>query len=122
MRLQIDHSSLSRNSISAGIWFRTSTDRIFNVCRIPQPVCDTASLPPPHSDPSSKTLLLSVHDWFYALDVVRDDHNPISPRELEGMLQEVVADVAQRLEASEAAVPISVLSADHRDGWTKVSS
>ena len=103
-----------------GIWFRYSTDRIFNVCRIPQPTCDTASLPPPASHLSARTLLVSVHDWFYAVDVVRDDHSPISPRELEVMLHEVVADVARRKRAGEAAVPISVLSADHRDRWTKV--
>jgi hypothetical protein len=79
-----------------------------------------ASLPPPQSLPSARTLLVAVHDWFYTFDVLEDDQNPITPALLESVLHEIVADVSERIKAQEIAVPISVLSADDRDTWAKV--
>lgn len=115
-----DFLSVKTDRSFAGIWFRTSTDKIFNACRIPRPVCDEPAEVPPLSLPSARTLLLTVRDWFYILDVVDEHQSPVSPRELECMLHEVVEDVSQRLQQGETAVPISVLSADHRDRWTEV--
>ncbi|KIP05852.1 hypothetical protein PHLGIDRAFT_24881 [Phlebiopsis gigantea 11061_1 CR5-6] len=106
-------------STKTGIWFRHSASKIFNVCRIPQATCDTASSPPPPSLQSGRTVLLFVHDWMYAVEVLNEDLTPISAGELERALLQVVFDVSRRLDAEERAVPISVLTADERDRWTE---
>lgn len=118
-KTKLQRQELYPDSTKTGIWFRTSVDKIFNTCRIPRPVCDEFSAVPPSSQPSARTLLVTVHDWYYLLDVVDDHQNLLSPSKLERMLREVVEDASERLARGEVAVPISVLTADHRDRWTE---
>ncbi len=103
-----------------GIWFRTTTSQVFNTARIPKPSCDTFSTPPSPSDPTSRTLLVSVHDWLYVIEVVDERLNVIPMRELECRLMGVVKDVARRIHEGQTPVPVSVLTTDHRDRWAEV--
>ncbi|GJE88614.1 choline/carnitine O-acyltransferase [Phanerochaete sordida] len=118
-KAQLQREEIYPESTKTGIWFRKSADKIFNTCRIPRPVCDQFSEVPTPAQPSARTLLVAARDWFYILEVVDEQQNPVSPAELERILREVAEDVSRRLEEGESAVPISVLSADHRDRWAE---
>lgn len=105
-----------------GIWFRTSTEKIFNIARLPRSNCDTFSHPqPPHASAARK-VICTVRDWFYAIEVVDERGQIIHPKGLENRILEVVLDVGKRLQDGDEAVPISVLTAGHRDAWTEVST
>ena len=99
---------------------------MFNIARIPEPLCDTLSeYPDPHTR-ASRSILVMVHDWCYSLVVydppVGDSPPKLnSPGEIEAKIRAVVLDVETRLQNGEKAVPIGVLSADDRDRWSKVS-
>ncbi|KAH9935245.1 acyltransferase ChoActase/COT/CPT [Amylocystis lapponica] len=114
-RLEVLYPGTTRQ----GIWLHDTTAQIFNICRIPQLQCDTFSSPPPTSSPNARKVLVILHDWFYAVEVLDQNLTPISPDEIERRLNAVVADVGARLERSETAVPVGVLSADDRDRWAK---
>ncbi|EKM58277.1 uncharacterized protein PHACADRAFT_26793 [Phanerochaete carnosa HHB-10118-sp] len=118
-KAQLQRQEIYPDSTKTGVWFRTSTDRIYNTCRIPRPVCDEFAEVPPPTLSSARTLLVAIRDWFYILDVVDEHQSLVSPAELVYTLHEVVEDVSRRLKQGDVAVPISVLSADHRDRWTE---
>ena len=96
--------------------------RIFNVARIPRPGCDAFSEPAPPGEPATRTILCMVRDWMYAIEVIDRDGRPLSPAALETSIVNVVKDVGRRAADGEQVVPVSVLSADHRDQWAKVRS
>jgi hypothetical protein len=79
-------------------------------------------IPPHHTHPHR--VLVMVYDWCYALDVYPDadaEHpSPDTPRVLEQRLRAIVADAQARRRAGERAVPVGVMSADHRDQWAEV--
>ena len=99
---------------------------MFNIARIPEPLCDTLSERPDTPTRASRSILVMVHNWCYSV-VVYDppvgDLPPklTSPGEIEARLRAVVVDVETRLQNGEIAVPIGVLSADGREHWSKVS-
>lgn len=92
---------------------------MFNVCRIPCLQCDTLSTPS-FSAADSRKVLVMVHDWLYAIEVYDNDWTPIAPNEIEQRLRRVVQDAASRIQRSERAVPVGLLSADTRDRWAEV--
>ena len=94
---------------------------MFNTARLPRPHCDTFSGIPSIEDAYARSIVVSVHNWLYAVEVIDVDRNLISARDLESRLLSVISDVDRRIGDGEVAVPVSVLSADHRDLWTKVS-
>ena len=100
---------------------------MFNIARIPEPLCDTLSGYPNTPTRASRSILVMVHDWCYSVVVyeppVGDSPPKLSlPGEIEVRLRAVVLDVEMRLQNNERAVPIGVLSADNRDRWTKVNT
>lgn len=104
-----------------GVWFHTSANKIFNTSRLPRKGCDTFSSLPPVNSPFARTVLLSIHDWLYAVEVIDSTHALIPPRELEKRLYSVISDVHRRRRNKETAVPVSVLGTDNRDRWAEVS-
>ena len=99
---------------------------MFNIARIPEPLCDTLSGYPNTPTRASRSILVMVHDWCYSVVVydppVGDSPPKLSlPGEIEVRLRAVVLDVETRLQNGEKAVPIGVLSADDRDRWSKVN-
>ena len=98
---------------------------MFNIARIPEPLCDTLSGYPDTPTRASRSILVMVHDWCYSV-VVYDPPVGDSPPnlsllgEIEARIRAVVLDVETRLQNGEKAVPIGVLSADDRDRWSKV--
>ena len=99
---------------------------MFNIARIPEPLCDTLSGYPDTPTRASRSILVMVHDWCYSVVVydppVKDSPPKLSLRgEIEARIRAVVLDVETRLQNGEKAVPIGVLSADNRDRWSKVN-
>ncbi|TDL25783.1 acyltransferase ChoActase/COT/CPT [Rickenella mellea] len=106
----------------AGIWFYDSSLKFFNVCRVPQRHCDTLTSPPP---PSRETPLpapfrqisVLIHDWCYAVEIYDKDGKIISYAETERRIRDAVLDASRRIAGGEEAVPVGVLTSDHRDTW-----
>jgi hypothetical protein len=94
---------------------------MFNVARLPQLQCDSFSLLPPDASPNARSIVVVVHDWFYAVEVLDSSCRLMTPRELERRLYAIVLDVNNRILQGEAGVPISVLTADSRDNWAAAS-
>lgn len=98
---------------------------MFNVTRIPEPICDTISEPPCRSSPEARAILLMIHNWCYSVTVYQKEESTsqlilLSPGEIEARFRAVVLDVETRLANGEKAFPIGVLSADERDRWANV--
>ncbi|KAF8740072.1 hypothetical protein AX14_008708 [Amanita brunnescens Koide BX004] len=114
------------DTIRSGIWLRENVSKMFNIGRTPQPFCDVlAEAANPSTDPSARKVLVMLHNWFYTITAY-DLPNPsyshlrlLEPREIASQLRAIVFDVEQRLAEGERAVPIGILSADHRDRWTE---
>ncbi|KAG6853982.1 hypothetical protein C0991_011845 [Blastosporella zonata] len=121
---KLDDGEIHPETTRTGIWLRQSTKKMFNIGRIPAPFCDIISSPPPPDSADSRKLLITVHNWFYAIDVYNQPNSPtdipqlMSPREIATRIRAVVLDVEQRLTNGERALPVGVLSADNRDIWT----
>ena len=103
-----------------GLWFQETVAKIFNTCRIPQPDCDSLSPQPPPHVPNSRKLLVMVNDWTYAIEAYDENRSLLSVDIIEQHLRGVVQDATQRIQSGKKAVPVGILSADHRDFWTKV--
>lgn len=104
-----------------GVWMQENTRKVFNTTRKPKPYCDgVTSTPFPSDNIHARRLLLTVHNWFYAVDVYDDKCRPLPPTSIEANIRSAVADAHARHQAGETAVPVGVLSADDRDEWTKV--
>ncbi|KAI9512075.1 acyltransferase ChoActase/COT/CPT [Russula earlei] len=107
------------NTSRTGLWFQEAVAKIFNTCRIPQPHCDSLSPQPPSHVPNARKILVMVNDWTYAAEVYDENRRPLPVHDIEQRLRSVVHDVTQRIQAGESAVPVGILSADHRDNWTE---
>jgi len=113
----------------AGSWLLENTSKIFNIARIPEPLCDTLSEPPSLSSRAARSVFVMIHDWCYSVVVYHppSSHYPnkpgqlLSPGEIEARLRAVVIDVESRLSNGEKALPVGVLSSDERDRWARVS-
>lgn len=95
---------------------------MFNISRLPQPKCDVLSTKPLPTDHDARKVVVMLHDWFYAVEVLDKDLRMLKPAEIERRLLAVVADVNTRLSQGRAATAVSVLTADGRDRWTEVST
>ncbi|GLB40321.1 putative choline/Carnitine o-acyltransferase [Lyophyllum shimeji] len=120
---QLDTGELHSETTRTGIWLRQSISKMFNIARIPTPLCDIISPSPPADCPDARKLLLTLHNWFYAIPVYHPPNSPndipklMEPREIESQIRAVVLDVEQRLANGDTATPVGVLSADDRDRW-----
>ncbi|KAF9525641.1 acyltransferase ChoActase/COT/CPT [Crepidotus variabilis] len=110
-----------------GSWLIENIENMFNICRIPEPLCDTITKPPRRSSRETRSILLMIHDWCYSV-VVYAPPSPndasssptlLPPGEIEARFRAVVLDVESRLAKGEKALPVGVLSADDRDNWAK---
>ena len=104
----------------SGLWFQEAVAKIFNTSRIPQLYCDSLSPQPPPHVPNSRKILVMVNDWTYAIETYDDNRQLLCVDTIEQHLRNVVQDVTRRIRAGEEAVPVGILSADHRDRWTEV--
>ena len=113
-----------------GSWLLENTLKVFNIARIPEPLCDTLSEPPNLSSRAARSVLVMIHDWCYSVVAYHSPsfNNPnrpgelLSPGDIEACLRAVVVDVESRLSNGEKPLPVGVLSADERDRWAKVRS
>ncbi|TFY60452.1 hypothetical protein EVJ58_g5142 [Rhodofomes roseus] len=112
---QDDQAGITR----AGVWLRDTAAKMFNVSRLPQADCDTLSTTPSYTDPDAHKIIVMLHDWFYAVDVLEEDKRVLQPAEIERRLLAVVADADGRLKRGEIAPAVGVLTADDRDRWTE---
>ncbi|KAJ6609216.1 carnitine acetyltransferase [Mycena sp. CBHHK59/15] len=118
---QLDRQEIYPETTRTGIWMRESTAKLFNIARIPKPICDILSKPPPGSKPDAQKIYIMIHEWCYAISV----YHPMSPprllevQDIETRIRSAVIDAQQRLDGGEKAAPIGVLSADERDRWTQ---
>ncbi|KAG5646991.1 hypothetical protein DXG03_001715 [Asterophora parasitica] len=121
---QLLTGELHPETTRTGVWLRQSTSKMFNIGRIPTPYCDIICEPASSTSADSRKLLLTIHNWFYAIPVYHPHNSPtdtprlMTPGEIAAGLKAVVLDVEQRLANGERATPIGVLSADNRDRWT----
>jgi hypothetical protein len=97
---------------------------MFNMARIPKPICDILSKPPAPSQPDAQKIYIMIHGWCYAISVYHPGIQPtlLDVQEIETRIRSAVMDAQQRLAGGEKAVPIGALTADERDRWTKVRS
>ncbi|KAI0001470.1 acyltransferase ChoActase/COT/CPT [Russula compacta] len=107
------------NTTRTGLWFQETVAKIFNTCRIPQLHCDSLSPQPPTHVPNARKILVMVNDWTYAVEVYDENRLLLSVDNIEQRVRSVVQDAMRRIGAGEKAVPVGVLSADHRDRWTE---
>lgn len=93
---------------------------MFNTARIPHPGCDSFSHRPSQTDVSARSVLVSIHDWLYTVEVIDANDELLPVQALENRVRSIVSDVDRRLTAGEVAVPVSVLTTDERDRWADV--
>ncbi|THH13050.1 hypothetical protein EW146_g7127 [Bondarzewia mesenterica] len=115
---KLEQQELYPDLSRTGVWLRETASKLFNVSRIPQPRCDTLSIPS-LSSPGCRKLLVMVHDWFYAIDVYNTDRTLVTANQIEKRLRKVVEDVDRRTQHGQRAVPVGLLSADDRDRWSE---
>ncbi|EJD06449.1 carnitine acetyltransferase [Fomitiporia mediterranea MF3/22] len=117
-RERIESQELHPDTTHTGKWMRHTVPRMFNVCRIPRPVCDRLSHSQP-SAPSKNKVMVMLHDWIYVVDVYDGGNTNIGHIELEKRIRDIVLDADRRLASGERALPIGVLTSDNRDNWTQ---
>lgn len=118
-KARLESQELHPDTTRAGVWLRDTTAKMFNISRIPQPQCDTLSPSPSAADPDARKILVLLHDRFYAVEVVDERMQLLSPAAIERSLGSIVDDVVSRLDSGEVAAPVCVLSADERDRWSE---
>ncbi|KAF9560486.1 carnitine acetyltransferase [Agrocybe pediades] len=110
---------------TSGAWMMESTSKMFNMARIPEPLCDTLSEKSDTSSQYGRSILVMVHNWCYLVKVysppLHGAKTPslVPPGEIEAQLRAVMLDVEGRLANGEKALPIGALSADDRDRWAE---
>src|SRR6266403_1733952 len=114
------HMVLSHCDRCSGLWLHETVGKIFNTCRIPQPHCDSLSPQPPPNVSNTRKILIMVNDWTYAVEVYDENRKLLSVDDIEQRVRCVIQDATRRSLAGEKAVPVGVLSSDHRDRWTEV--
>ena len=94
--------------------------RMYNVCRIPQAGRDRLSTPSASSIHHKKVIVM-IHDWIYSIDVYgAQSSRSVDHTELERRIRGVVIDSSKRLASGERGRPVSVMTSDDRDIWSKV--
>ncbi|EMD31314.1 hypothetical protein CERSUDRAFT_163178 [Gelatoporia subvermispora B] len=118
-KARVERQELYPDTTRTGVWFHDCVSKTFNICRMPQPECDTLSLPAPPQSVHARKIVVFVHDWLYAVEVLDQELQPLKAGEIGRRLNAVVDDAEKRLARGEKAVPVGVLTADDRDHWTK---
>lgn len=93
--------------------------RLFNISRIPLPHSDSFSA----QDNFARHATVMIDDYIYSVDVFgapKEDgvSDPLSPAEIENLLQTVAADAKARKEKGIKPALVGILTADERDTWT----
>ena len=93
--------------------------RLFNISRIPLPHSDQFSV----QDNYARHATVMIDDFIYSVDVFGPPgpdgiSDPLSPAEIESLLQGAAADAKARKEKGEKPAQVGVLTADERDVWT----
>ena len=73
-----------------GLWMRDTVPRMFNVCRVPQIVCDRLSKAQA-SSPAGKKVLVTLHDWIYSMNVYDSGDTSLGHVELEKRIRDIAA-------------------------------
>ncbi|OCH94373.1 acyltransferase ChoActase/COT/CPT [Obba rivulosa] len=118
-KARVERQELYPDTTRTGVWFHDCVSRMFNICRMPQPKCDALSMPAPPQSPHARKIIVFVHDWLYAIEVLDKDLQSLSPGEISRRISAVVGDVVERLTQGEKAVPVGVMTADDRDHWAE---
>ncbi|KAI0091303.1 acyltransferase ChoActase/COT/CPT [Irpex rosettiformis] len=118
---QVQRQQMYSDTTKTGksVWFHNSANKIFNTSRLPCRGCDIFSPLAPDGSPFARSVLVSVHDWIYAVEVIDPTHTLVPPCEIEKRLRSVIRDVHHRISNEEIAVPVSVLGTDNRDRWAE---
>lgn len=104
----------------AQVWLNNSNRKMWNISRVPRPNCDALTTKPDLSSPDARSIVVLIHDFFYAIEVYDESLKPYAPATIERRLWSCVRDVEMRLESGERAKPIGILTTDDRDRWTEV--
>ena len=87
---------------------------------MPHPNCDVLTAKPDLSSPDARSIVVLVHDFFYAVEVYDESCKPHPPGVIERRLWSCVRDVEQKLASGERAKSIGILTTDDRDRWAEV--
>lgn len=102
------------------VWLNDSNNKMWNIARVPRLKCDVLTTKPDLSSPDARSIVVLIHDFFYAVEVYDESRKPHSPGIIERRLWSCVRDVERRLVSGERAKPIGILSTDNRDRWSEV--
>jgi hypothetical protein len=102
------------------VWLNDSNRKMWNVARVPRPNCDVLTTQPQPSSPDARSIVVLIHDFFYAVEVYSESRKPHTPAAIERQLWSCVRDVQRKLSSGERAKPIGILTTDDRDRWAKV--
>ena len=102
------------------VWLNNSNRKMWNIARVPRPSCDVLTEKPQLSSPDARSIVVLIHDFFYAVEVYDEHRKPHDPAIIERRLWSCVRDVEKRLASDERVKPIGVLTTDDRDRWTEV--
>ncbi|KAJ2723595.1 hypothetical protein GGI07_002550 [Coemansia sp. Benny D115] len=90
---------------------------IFGMTRIPRMGCD--ELRQDEKTTGSRTIVVIAEDQVYSVQVYDDAGHRKPDGDLEAELRAIIADVTERRRLGELDPPIPVLTAGHRDIWSK---
>ena len=93
---------------------------MWNIARVPHPNCDILTDKPHLPSPDARSMVVLIHDFFYAIEVHDESLKPHAPAMIERRLWSCVRDVERRLASGERAKPVGILTTDDRDRWTEV--
>lgn len=110
------------NLTKTQVWLNNSNRKMWNIARVPRPSCDILTEKPQLSSLDARSVVVLIHDFFYAIEVYDESDKPHDPAIIERRLWSCVRDVERRLTLGERAKPIGILTTDNRDLWAEVRS
>jgi len=102
------------------IWLNDSNRKMWNIARVPYPHCDVLTEKPDPSSQDARSIVVLIHDFFYAVEVYDESCKPHSPGVIERRLWSCVRDVEKKLASGKQARSVGILTTDHRDRWAEV--
>ena len=102
------------------VWLNNSNRKMWNIARVPHPNCDILTEKPHPLSPDARSMVVLLHDFFYAVEVYDGSCEPHAPATIEQRLWSCVRDVERRLASGEQAKPVGIFTTDDRDQWTEV--
>eukprot|EP00057_Strongylocentrotus_purpuratus_P011864 XP_011666338.1 PREDICTED: carnitine O-acetyltransferase [Strongylocentrotus purpuratus] len=88
--------------------------KVLASCRIPGPKKDEVKIFPPNMPNAPKHITVAFNNQFYSVDVLRPDGKPYSLDDLYAQLKYIVMATPM------PAVPVGILTAEHRNTWGKI--